>query len=292
MQWNLGWVTASETIHGTGDNHRNPRSIRVRVRQIGVVNALSKIFTVTQNPGSTSNNDSKNPFWQWGRKDAMPSNSTIYWNSPFSKQVVTNKASLAAAIQNPATFYADANTWTSITNWLNLWDCANPNNDSGWGAPTLKKDDTSIVKTVYDPNPVGWKMPPSNAWTGFFKTGYGEFAATDNIQNAQWSLATMSGQMVNGAWDDSKKGWNFYSGLNGGGTSVFYPSSGRLNNVTGAFSPSASYWSALPLMGVSGYTEVRSYSMDFNSGTDTDRWLYPVGSNCPSQGASVRPIKD
>lgn len=54
--------------------------------------------------------------------------------------------------------------------YYNLWSMENVDRD------TTPNDD-EVVKTVYDPCPAGFHLPPSNAFTGFTTTGatiYGE----------------------------------------------------------------------------------------------------------------------
>jgi hypothetical protein len=91
-------------------------------------------------------------------------------------------------------------------------------------------------------------------------------------------------------WDNTKNGWNFYTDLNGGGTSVFYQCAGTLNNVTANFSTHASYWSALPCYNDElAKNEDRAYAMDIDP--DNIR-LFTICANALSRGSIVRPIKD
>ena len=66
-----------------------------------------------------------------------------------------------------------------------------------------------VVKTIYDPSPVGFKLPASNAFTGFTVTG-------EHVT---------SPYHVNGIWDSSLKGWNFYTDSSRNKT-IFFPASG------------------------------------------------------------------
>ena len=56
---------------------------------------------------------------------------------------------------------------------------------------------------------MGFKLPPSNAFTGFTTTG--EY------------VSTLS--QINGEWDSSLKGWNFYTDSSKNKT-IFFPASG------------------------------------------------------------------
>ena len=64
-------------------------------------------------------------------------------------------------------------------------------------------NDNSVVKTVYDPSPVGFKMPASNAFTGFTTTGQNSYTqselnvdGTSDWQTYQNNFGHNSGQAV------------------------------------------------------------------------------------------------
>ena len=105
----------------------------------------------------------KNWFYQWGRKDPMllPSawNSTTD-HSPGSITKESKASSVAYGIAFPSTFYynsASPYNWFGTQSYYNLWDAA----CTGTG-----NSDNDTVKTVYDPCPVGWKIPNGNTFTG------------------------------------------------------------------------------------------------------------------------------
>lgn len=108
----------------------------------------------------------KNWFYQWGRPNPMllPSayNSTSD-HSPGSIKKTSKESSLASGISNPSTFFHNSSSpynWFGDKSYYNLWDAA----CTGTGT-----SDNSTVKTVYDPCPVGWKIPNGNVFTGFSK---------------------------------------------------------------------------------------------------------------------------
>lgn len=109
----------------------------------------------------------KNVFYQWGRKDPMPcpatynSNTdiTLYGTRTYSKSVVAS--TIQAGITNPYTFYYNSSSpynWFGSVSYYNLWD-ANCN--------TTGCSDNNTVKTIYDPCPVGFKIPNGNTFTYF-----------------------------------------------------------------------------------------------------------------------------
>lgn len=130
---------------------------------------------------STANNA---VYYQFGRKDPFVGygetldasktfqNKTCFGND--GKPVVFRYSSSAAnsiseTIQNPDIFYgASAQKWCNIdpTRYQFLWQARNYNIPNGSTIKTLT-DRTNVVKTIYDPCPVGYEMPRSDAFTGF-----------------------------------------------------------------------------------------------------------------------------
>lgn len=254
MEYNLGWCTPRETSYGTA-----PRSVQVRVSQKGVENALTDIFTITQkNKAPIITTGGNNPFWQWGRKDPMPpsngisnTDKTFYCYNNYSFSSSTDKVTLGNAIQNPLQFYGNNGDWCS-NGYLNLWSVENRYAD---------QYDTSVRKTVYDPSPAGFAIPPLKALSGLVSTS------------------------VNGSFD---KGLNF--NLAFGGT-TFYPAAGRRTNGTGAatagVTTSGDYWMSTPPSAFFELYNSKAYSFNFTGTNPTTN-----SNNSRSYGFSVRCVKE
>ena len=108
--------------------------------------------------------------------------------------------------------------------YANLWSADNN---------VYTANDENVIKTIYDPSPMGFKLPPSNAFTGFTTTG--EY------------VSTLS--QINGEWDSSLKGWNFYTDSSKNKT-IFFPASGYRYYSSGGANYVGSYgccWSAVPV---------------------------------------------
>ena len=105
----------------------------------------------------------KNWFYQWGRP--MPLLCPSAWNSTTDHSPgYINKSpkapSLNYGITSKTTFYYNSDSpynWFGTKSYYNLWDAA----CTGTG-----NSDNDTVKTVYDPSPVGWKVPNGNTFTG------------------------------------------------------------------------------------------------------------------------------
>ena len=122
----------------------------------------------------------KNWFYQFGRPTPLlcpsaynsTSNHASYGALSFTTASIA--ANLYNGIQNPTTFYkysSDYNyNWFSANSGktYNLWDAA---------CTTTGNSDNDVTKTVYDPCPVGFKMPNGNTFTYFSKSNVvGSFA--------------------------------------------------------------------------------------------------------------------
>ena len=173
--------------------------------------AGGKSQEITIKQTSISITTSNHPYYQWGRKDPfLPSNGLAdankTWydkagNASTDNPATENLSTGATCIKN---YILKPNVMQSSHNgdglYQNLWSADNN---------VYTANDNLVVKTIYDPSPVGFKLPASNAFTGFTVTG-------EHVT---------SPYHVNGIWDSSLKGWNFYTDSSRNKT-IFFPASG------------------------------------------------------------------
>ena len=256
---NLGWC-------GFGNEWYAPREVRTRFKQAG-----GKTADLTfQSNGEVLNNDydiknGNNPYFQWGRKDPMlPGNGlgdmdkTCYTtDTQYAFQHTgLNTNDIKEYIRNPHKF----NIKEEMDGvYYNLWSTDNDK--------TVPNDDEVVIKTVYDPSPVGYSLPASNAFTGFTTTG----GHTDNSSEFN----------VNGGFD---KGWHFYRKPNKQGHTIFFPACGRRHSNTGSLRLVTMYgffWVAGP--------DNRHYGryLSFGSGS-----VYPLYYYSRSFGLAVRSAEE
>ena len=192
----------------------------------------------------------KNWFYQWGRPNPMLLPSA--WNSttdhtPGSITKESKASSLALGLNNPSTFYYSSATpynWFGIYSYYNLWDAA----CTGTG-----NSDNDTVKTVYDPCPVGWKIPNGNTFTGLSKI---------SVANGIVKMARYSGDT----------------------TGVEFPLSGYRRASDGSLILVGSYgyvWLS------SAYSQGYAYNLIFDSGN-----VNPRDNSGRVLGYSVRPVQD
>ena len=172
------------------------------------------------------------PFYQWGRKDPLyPSNgmdnTTKIWYdkegmpstaNPMEGTFSTGNDCIKNCILNPNLMH---NKNFGDNTYYNLWSADNK---------TTSANDNPVIKTIYDPCPVGFKLPASNAFTGFTTTGESASSSTQ----------------VNGTWSSSEKGWYFYT--NSEKTQhIFFTALGRrsyTSMLVGATGTQCLFWSA------------------------------------------------
>ena len=145
--------------------------------------AVGELQIMDRNLGALSaaaqNNLSTGLFYQWGRKDPMPgaaglsdSNTVVMTTQPSGIPAIAvgnNSKTPIEAVKNPATFYTSSSTpydWAS-------------RNDNLWGTPLTvifgKYTTNKGSKTIYDPCPVGWRVPPSYTFMNASKSNGGTF---------------------------------------------------------------------------------------------------------------------
>lgn len=155
-----------------------------------------------------------NTYYQWGRKDPMLpiigtikeysedwedfietsiltkkwyDKSTSYTDPLTGKDLGSNENFIKGAILNPNIMH-QTSSGSANYYYKNLWSA----NCNDFGNPAKE---IAVVKTVYDPSPVGFKIPDGKAFTGFTTTGQ----YTDDKAE------------VNGRWDEATLEWKFYT---------------------------------------------------------------------------------
>lgn len=224
-----------------------------------VVSQKSSIVTIGGN----------HPYYQWGRKDPFrPSNGVngnkIWYDAngtSSANNVKVESFSYGAECIRNYILKPDVmqKNKEGDNAYYNLWDADNN---------TYSTNDNQVVKTIYDPCPVGFKLPASNAFTGFTTTG--SSSSTD--------------YPANGTWDSTRNGWNFYAQANRTGQQIFFPASGARNYIDGKVSLINSdglYWSTGP------YNQISGWRLNFRSS-----YVNPLGNYYRSTGYGLRPVQE
>ena len=257
----LGW----KPTQWSGSTYDKARTVKVKVEQTVANNGTKQdaVINITQKPGRAWKGVTT--LYQFGRKDAFPGVDALAANSHFTKNAGDNM-SITNNIQNPDKFYSYGSSMSTNYGYYNLWSADNTvigSNNVG--------NDNPVVKTVYDPSPVGFKMPANNAFTGF--TANGQNNGTMNVDFGTDKLQTYRNNFGHNFWTSSSKT-----------ATINFPASGYrwLNNGSLAdVGHSGCYWSAVP-----GPTH-NSCGLDFSRSN-----VRPLYNGGRTWGFAARPVSE
>lgn len=202
----------------------------------------------------------KNWFYQFGRPTPLlgpasyKSNTNATSYGVLALSVVKMATYIYTGIQNPNIVYYSNNSTSNHLNWfstnsnkaLNLWDAA---------CTATGKSDNAVVKTVYDPCPVGFHVPNGNTFSYF---------STSNVV---------------GSFDYGYK----FKRNSSDSVGVFFPASGNRGRTTGVLENVGSYgsvWtSASPSLNYPAYLRLYSGSVT-------------VTNNYRAFACSIRPVQE
>ena len=258
----LGW----KPTQWSGSTYDKARTVKVKVVQTikngGV--AQETVINITQNPGNVKKGATT--LYQFGRKDAFPGvdASDLAANSHFTQNAGDNMT-IMNNIQNPDKFYIYGSSMYTNYGYYNLWSADNTVTGS-----YNQGNDNPVVKTVYDPCPVGFKMPANNAFTGF--TANGQNGGTMNVDGTD-NWQTYQNNFGHNFWTNSSKT-----------ATINFPASGYRNTNDGSLygvGYYGIYWSAVPSNTGSG-----CYLYFYSGG------VYPLYGNDRTFGFAARPVSE
>lgn len=227
MPVNLGWCDGRTTTYAE-------RSCKVKF----TAGDASKEVSIKQVSASITTGGN-HPYYEWGRKDPFPPSNGLFktnkiWydkdgnahtESPKTENLSTGATCIMNYILKPDVMQGQS---YGDNTYANLWSTDNN---------VYTANDENVIKTIYDPSPVGFKLPPSNAFTGFTTTGG----------------VTGTFSQINGTWDSSLKGFNFFTDAN---KTIFFPASGYRDYSNGRVryvGTGGWCWSAVPFYQDQGY---------------------------------------
>ena len=258
----LGWVDSSEGV--------SPRLYTFNLTQ----SQSNKDLSATVNQAGTYGGTC--PYYQWGRKDPLMPSKGIKDNTETKPcyDISGNTVSFTANTSDNTIKGGILFPGQIIISSNYNWDTGTTRNDN-WNAingDTQGHNYNEVVKTVYDPSPVGFKMPPPYAFTGFTDSG----SYLDSSSNTCIDK-------TNGDTNGFNEGYNFYTNSNNTTTTYWRAcgyrayNGGSLNNV-GSY---GHYWSAGP------YSDAKGCHLVFNSSV-----VSPQDGDNRAFGFSVRPVSE
>lgn len=267
----LGWKPTA----WKGTSYSTPRTVKVKVEQTLGNNGdkQSAVITITQKPATTTRTG-YTTLYQWGRKDAFPGTTatlavnTINWNAGSEMYMQT-------ILQNPQNYFTagykgnvlDAATgFAKYYTFYNLWSM---NNTSAYAENQANSQ--TVVKTIYDPSPVGFSVPANDAFTGFTENGLnGGRINVDGTDNAQ----TYNNNFGHNFWTNSSKT-----------ETIFFPAAGfreaRNGSTLSYYSKFGDYWTATSNDNHNG--NVMGFDVNL---------VHPLYRNIRAFGFAVRPAAE
>ena len=252
---NLGWKPK-----GMISTYTTPRTVKVKVEQTIANNGIKQVtvLDITQNPGGKK--EGTNTFYQFGRKDAFPGSDEPLPQGSFDRNG-GDFMSIINGIRNPDKFYGGSGSWNYAPpgsySYYNIWSAA---------TTATGFNDNAVVKTVYDPCPVAFKMPASNAFTGFtesgqnYASGYADNDARTYFNNGGYDFWTNTGKNA----------------------TIFFPVSKYRNDSSGVLVSGIGYYLTAVANTSYGCSVLFFYWADV-------RPLYP---SYRAYGAAVRPVSE
>ena len=265
----LGW----KPTQWSGSTYDKPRTVKVKVEQAVANNSTKQaaVINITQNPGNVKKGATT--LYQFGRKDAFPGveTSKLAANSHFTENAGDNM-SIENGIQNPDNFYTWGSSWYSAPptgySYYNLWSADNTVT-GGYN----QGNDNPVVKTVYDPCPVGFKMPANNAFTGFTTTGQNSTSQSELNVDGTHDWQQWTNNFGHNFWTNSSKT-----------ATINFPASGLRGNYDGSLGAVGNvgyYWSAVP------YDTNNGCYLGFFSGG-----VFPLSNSTRTYGFAVRAVSE
>ena len=260
----LGW----KPTQWSGSTYDKPRTVKVKVEQTIVNGGVKQetVINITQNPGNVKKGATT--LYQFGRKDAFPGVATSDLKAGGITENAGDNMTIVNNIQNPDKFYIyGSSLWTNY-GYYNLWSADNTVT-GGYN----QGNDNPVVKTVYDPCPVGFKMPANNAFTGFTTTGLNSTSQSEMNVDGTDNWQTYQNNFGHNFWTNSSKT-----------ATINFPASGLRNVNDGSLVNVGNlgcYWSAVPK-----YTYNGCY-LYFGSG-----YVRPLSNYTRAYGFAVRAVSE
>ena len=260
----LGW----KPTQWIGSTYDKPRTVKVKVEQTVANNSTKQtaVINIIQNPGNVKKGATT--LYQFGRKDAFPGVATSDLKAGGITENAGDNMTISNNIQNPDKFYIyGSSLWTNY-GYYNLWSADNTVT-GGYN----QGNDNPVVKTVYDPCPVGFKMPANNAFTGFTTTGQNSTSQSEMNVDGTDDWQQWTNNFGHNFWTNSSK----TATINFPASGLRYDDDGSLSGVGG----NGFYWSAVP------YSTDSGCNLSFGSG-----YVLPLNSSTRTYGFAVRAVSE
>lgn len=268
----IGWCSLDNDV-----TFYSERKVNVRIIQNGTGEVAE--FPISQDYNFTSASTYGGaPLYVQGRKDPMlPTNADrtdnkAYYNNTYTPaQHITHAVTLGESIRTPyATFQQAKSDYGSHGLTYDIW-CTSVY-DNLWNADntTYEANDNNVVKTIYDPSPMGYTVSPPNAYTGFT-------TLEDKTVSGNFSRGEVNAERF-------ENGFFYYTTPDKTNT-VFFPGTGIRDDGRILYSNTGYIWSSGPL------DDTRAWLLTYGS-TYTTPCEGGSSTYCTCRARGIRPVKD
>ena len=264
----LGW----KPTKWIATSYSTPRTVKIKVEQTVANNGTKQFGVITIIQDAHIERRGTATYYQWGRNNAFPGTDATLPQGSIVKG--NDQIHMNNKIQYPNYFFTTKfvggiidpyDGLTKFHYFYNLWSMNNYRRGDKDAANNIE-----VVKTIYDPCPVGFNVPTNGAFSGFTTNGKNEGPMNVNGTNVNATYDLNTGHLF---WTNSSKT-----------ETIYFPATGFRNAVDDKINQansSGNYWSADP--------------QDYNNGCAmgfNDSKVLPLNFNIRTFGLSVRPVAE
>ena len=264
----LGW----KPTKWIATSYSTPRTVKIKVEQTVANNGTKQFGVITIIQDAHIERRGTATYYQWGRNNAFPGTDATLPQGSIVKG--NDQIHMNNKIQYPNYFFTTKflggiidpyDGLTKFHYFYNLWSMNNNRRGDNNAANNIE-----VVKTIYDPCPVGFNVPTNGAFSGFTTNGKNEGPMNVNGTNVNATYDLNTGHLF---WTNSSKT-----------ETIYFPATGFRNAVDDKINQansSGNYWSADP--------------QDYNNGCAmgfNDSKVLPLNFNIRTFGLSVRPVAE
>ena len=264
----LGW----KPTKWIATSYSAPRTVKIKMEQTIANNGTKQFGEITITQDAYIERRGTATYYQWGRNNAFPGTDAALPQGSIVKG--DNQIHMNNKIQLPNYFFTTKflgriidpyDGLTKFHYFYNLWSMNNNLRGDNNAANTIE-----VVKTIYDPCPVGFNVPTNGAFSGFTTNGRNEGPMNVNGTNVKATYDLNTGHLF---WTNSSKTETIYFPATG-----FRDAKDDKINEANNF---GDYWSADP----------QDYNNGCVMGFSYDE-VYPLFFNIRTFGFAVRPVAE
>ncbi len=264
----LGW----KPTKWIATSYSTPRTVKIKVEQTVANNGTKQFGVITIIQDAHIERRGTATYYQWGRNNAFPGTDATLPQGSIVKG--NDQIHMNNKIQYPNYFFTTKfvggiidpfDGLTKFHYFYNLWSMNNYRRGDKNAANNI-----DVVKTIYDPCPVGFNVPTNGAFSGFTTNGQNQGPMNVNGTNVKATYDINSGHLF---WTNSSKT-----------ETIYFPASGFRNAEDDKIKEANSfgdYWSADP----------QDYNNGCVMGFSYDK-VYPLFVNIRTYGFAVRPVAE